>query len=336
MRFALLFASAVAAIAATSAVAGDKRCQLVKVAEWNLWQDHYRPIVDGAVNGQKVGILLDTGTFATFIRQAAATKLGLTLAPVTSGHGRIDGIRSYGIEGERRSEGAYISELRIGDAVRKDWLARITPVDSGDDIAVVLGYEFFHQLDVEFDLAHNVVRLFEPKDCERASLAYWAKDAIAVPLESGPRLQLWVAVNGKPLLAELETGTSVTVLSLEAATVAGLEPQSAGAAPGGCLGSRKNGLDTWFAQLDSFSVGDEVIRQPKIRVTDLWRNMKADRTWSSLPRRLQGLADVVLGVDFLRAHRVYVAHSQSKLYFSYVGGTVFPARAGKPCSQLPD
>ena len=32
---------------------------------------------------------------------------------------------------------------------------------------------------------------------------------------------------------------------------------------------------------------------------------------------------MLLGLDFLRAHRVLVAHSQRKLYFTYVGGPVF-------------
>jgi hypothetical protein len=35
---------------------------------------------------------------------------------------------------------------------------------------------------------------------------------------------------------------------------------------------------------------------------------------------------MLLGVDFLRSHRVLVAHSQRKLYFSYIGGTVFQPR----------
>jgi hypothetical protein len=32
---------------------------------------------------------------------------------------------------------------------------------------------------------------------------------------------------------------------------------------------------------------------------------------------------MLLGVDFLKAHRVLVAHSQRKIYFTYVGGPVF-------------
>lgn len=50
--------------------------------------------------------------------------------------------------------------------------------DPGYDVAVLLGEDFFDQVDLEFDLAHKAVRLFQPKDCDRVSLAYWASGDI--------------------------------------------------------------------------------------------------------------------------------------------------------------
>ncbi|MEA1674201.1 hypothetical protein [Nitrospirillum sp. BR 11163] len=35
------------------------------------------------------------------------------------------------------------------------------------------------------------------------------------------------------------------------------------------------------------------------------------------------MPDMLLGLDFLRAHRMFVAHSQHRIYFTYVGGPVF-------------
>jgi len=331
MKPAALLAICVMALAACGAASAA--CQLATIAEWKLRPDHYMPVVDGAINGQKIGILLDTGAFATGISRTAAAKLGLPPAPVTSEHGRIDGLRSFGVEGERRSGAALISELRIGDAVRKDWLARVTPLGHlGGDVALLLGYEFFYQLDVELDLAHDAVRLFQPKDCERAWLAYWSKDALAVPLESGARLQLPVSVNGKSLVAELDTGSASTWLTLEAMAAIGLS--ESGMTRAGCFISREDGRETWLAALESFAIGEEAIRKPQIRVVDLWRKMSDQDTATLIRRNLPGLADVLLGVDFLRSHRVYIAHSQRKFYFSYTGGTVFPVRTRKPCSEL--
>ena len=47
-----------------------------------------------------------------------------------------------------------------------------------------------------------------------------------------------------------------------------------------------------------------------------------------------GLPHMLLGADFLRAHRVLVARSQGRLYFTYSGGTVFPVGEEKTCQDL--
>lgn len=38
------------------------------------------------------------------------------------------------------------------------------------------------------------------------------------------------------------------------------------------------------------------------------------------------MPDIVLGADFLRAHRVLTAMSQRRFYLSHNGGEVFPPR----------
>ncbi len=57
--------------------------------------------------------------------------------------------------------------------------------------AFLLGYDFFDQVDVEFDLANNAVRMFQPRDCDGVSLAYWAKGGAGeVKLEADNRCSL--------------------------------------------------------------------------------------------------------------------------------------------------
>jgi hypothetical protein len=48
---------------------------------------------------------------------------------------------------------------------------------------------------------------------------------------------------------------------------------------------------------------------------------------------MAGQPDMLLGSDFLRAHRVLVARSQRKMYFTYAGGTVFLGAPSKGCNQ---
>jgi hypothetical protein len=69
----------------------------------------------------------------------------------------------------------------------------------------------------------------------------------------------------------------------------------------------------------------------KIRFGDTWKfsTFKGAGLLSSRPA---GLPDMLLGADFLRSHRVLIAHSQRKMYFTYAGGTVFPVSASMACS----
>jgi predicted aspartyl protease len=312
-------------------MSADGKCQLVKIAEWPVRSDSYGPVVDATINGQKVGVLLDTGANLSYIRRSAANKLGLSTSPKR-------GYRMFGIGGESQVEEALVDEFRIGDAAYKNWVALVAGEHQfAGDVAVLLGYDFFHQMDVEFDLPNKVVRLFEAKGCERASLAYWSVEAVQSPLETGKYIFLTVRINGKPFLAELDSGASLSALSLEAALQLNVTPQTPGVSAGGCVtGMGPVRVDHWIAPFESFRIGDEVIRSPRMRFGDLWQNTKYESTGSTIARRLNDLPDMLLGADFLRAHRVYVAHSQGKLYFSYSGGTVFPTTPGKPCSELKD
>jgi clan AA aspartic protease (TIGR02281 family) len=316
--------------AATWAMAGPSdKCQLVKITEWSVRKDHYRPVVDGSINGQKIGVLLDTGAFQTAILRPAAERLGLRRV-------MLDGQRVYGIGGETRAEAAYVDELNIAGSVRKDWPALVVGEHGfSGDVALLLGHEFFEQLDVEFDLAQRVVRLFQPQNCERAWLGYWSRNASMVPLETNSRIHLTVRINGQPILAMLDSGVGYSKLSREAALVLGATPDTPGARAAGCvygLGAQR--YDSWLAPFESFSLGDEVIRNPSLRFADVWRHNKREATGSNIPRSVSNVPEMLLGSDFLRAHRVYVAHSQRKLYFSYVGGKVFPDMPGKSCSEL--
>src|SRR5712671_666648 len=75
---------------------------------------HYRPVLDGAINGQKIGILLDTGAAMSLVLRSAAVKIGLTRY-------QAPGYRAFGIGGETRAETVHIDEFRIGQIARKNW-----------------------------------------------------------------------------------------------------------------------------------------------------------------------------------------------------------------------
>ena len=60
---------------------------------------------------------------------------------------------------------------------------------------------------------------------------------------------------------------------------------------------------------------------------DLFKDATYAEAGSRVSRQIGGIEDMILGLDFLRSHRVLIAHSQRKLYFTYIGGTVFQPRS---------
>ncbi len=305
------------------AVAAKSDCKFFQIADLPVRVVKNKLIVDGAINGQKIGIFIDTGTTTTMILRPATDRLGLE-------RHELRGYRIFGIGGETKAEYALIDEFKIGQASRKGWKMLVAGEhDFGEEVAVLLGEDFFGQIDVEFDLAHGAVRLFQPKNCDGVSLAYWTTEeprevAIDAIYEAQPRILLTVQINGQPVKAMLDSGAGTSLLTKLDAARLGVTPETAGvvAADGGRgLGPKQ--VNFWVGPFDSVVIGNEIINHTQIPFGDMYK----DETYTSLGSRVAKNVEqdqpMLLGADFLRAHRVLVSLSQRKMYFTYLGGPVF-------------
>ena len=314
------------------ALAAPSKCTLARVAEWPVRPGTGYAVVDGTINGQKIGVMLDTGAGTTMFSRPEAERLGLVRRD-------LRGARVVAIGGETHAEMVVVDEFAIGALVRKNLgllVAGEQPLR--DDVAVILGEDFFRHLDIEFDLAHDMIRLFQAHDCDNSSLAYWTQGGAAeVGLEidstGAPQIDLGVEVNGRRFLAQLDSGAYRSVLAQSAAESVGVTPTSAGVVTAGCFhGGGEKVIETWIGPFESFRIGPENIRDPKLYFADMWRYSTYTETGSRV-RRSGAHADMLLGADFLRAHRLLIAHSQRKMYFEYVSGTVFPTTPAPACDR---
>jgi predicted aspartyl protease len=317
-----------------SPVGAASGCALEPIDEWPVRQVGNRLIVDGAANGQRVAIMLGTGAQQSVMLRSAAERLNLH-------RDWVRGFPLFGLGGESRAEAVTVTDFQVGRFAFRGWQLQV-PIDQhlGDDFDVVLGEDFFSALDVEFDLAHNAVRLFTPRGgCDGVSLAYWAAEgANEVPMErvfgAHPQILLPVKIDGQPAQALLDTGATVSVLASRDARRVGLTPASPGVVAAAKLdGIGEERVDVWVGPLPSFSVGDETIVDVTMRFADIYGNVKYLLTGSRIPHGLGAEQPMLLGVDFLRAHRILVAHSQRKIYLTYVGGKVFEAHDVVPASS---
>ncbi len=322
-----LFAVAAFALLAslTEARAG---CQYQALGTLPLRQGEAYPIVDGTANGVPVRVLLDTGAGDMLMSPALAKRLRLPLGHTSREH--------YGVGGTTEVARVHLDSLTLG---KFEWtnVTLLVAQDAAPDMPdVIAGARFLLQHDLE--MTDKAITFFEPIDsieCYGAPLAYWAPDVpwidIALPTERHPQLSATVKINGHPVQAMVDTGAGSTVLDLQAARDLGGAPKSVEGTGGGIGGHR---FDWWHARFDSVAVGPEIVHNVNLSVADMWGAAIKDLHAFGASRFFSEQEQMLLGYDFLKAHRVLFAVSQHRLYFSYAGGPIF-ARPTQGSAAVP-
>jgi len=313
-----IYAGALALALVGNANAG---CKIVQLAEWPVSHANNRPRIEGKVNGQPVTVLIDTGASSTFVWRWTANELGLPLSGA-------QGIRVFGAGGEAQIAATMIKDLQIG-AYRASSVRLLAMGDeqgTKHESGMVLGDEFFSSFSTEFDVAHGVVRLLRPQGCKADQLAYWSSTYSQADLQpmrlQNPKILMDILVNGKHVSAMLDTGAPTSMLDLGVAERIGVKPGTAAEAiPAKGLAAKS--FATWVATFDSVSIGDETIRNVRLRVGDMFGKDTVAETGSRIARSAGELPEMLLGFDFLLSHRVLVLPKEHAVVFTYNGGPLF-------------
>jgi tetratricopeptide (TPR) repeat protein/predicted aspartyl protease len=313
---------ALLALAAVPIQATLAQCKIGIAAELKVTMEGMRPIVAAQINGRDARFVADSGAFFSIIGTGGAAEYNLETVPAPVGF--VLG----GVGGQTRASVTTVKDFTLAGVQVHNVQFLVGGGEPGGGAIGLLGQNLWRLADVEYDLANGVIRLVKPQGCDKhRPMAYWAKDGdaysamdIAWATADSPHTTGTVYLNGKRIRAIFDTGASASMLTLRAAKEAGVTERSSDAAKAGLwrgIGSRS--VQTWIAPFDTFKIGDEEIKHTRLR----FGNMAIAN------------ADMLIGADFFLSHRVYVASSQSKLYFTYNGGPVFnlaAAPAGGPRS----
>jgi tetratricopeptide (TPR) repeat protein len=307
MKTRVLILALALLLPAAEASAAPAGCTLSKVAELPVVMRGLRPTVPAKINGIEGKFLFDSGSSFSILNPASVPRFGLRETPsslVVSGAG-----------GRSRVRIATARDMVFGGATyqRPDFL--ISEKGLGEGVAGLLGANMVARADVEYDLANGVIRLFRAEGCKEASLAYWAGDKpfSVIDIENliaDAHIRGVASVNGVKMQVMFDTGASTSMIDLHAAERAGVTPTTAGVINGGAssgVGLRSYVQD-WIGPFASFKIGGEEIKNTRLRFGDI---------------DLEDNVGMLVGADFFLSHRVYVSHSQHKLYFTYNGGPVF-------------
>jgi predicted aspartyl protease len=305
--------------------AGDAACQLKVISEYHVIMDGNEALVDAEINGHPVRFKVDLGSANTLISRRGAEELGL------KPH-RMSNVTFYGVGGGEVPSETMIQDLKLGNAFAHnvDMLVVGRGLKSRRYIGL-LGQDFLSQADVEFDLANGAMRIIKPKDCDGDQVVYWGKAYSLAPImrSSDPNIvKVSVLLNGHPAIAQMDTGAYSSIVTTDMAERAGVKPTSENVdAAGLSTGISGNSVQTSVAVFPTFTIGDESIKNARLRIADMFHANVQKEIGLIVARSVGDFPDMLLGADFIRAHRIYVARSQGKIYFSYNGGPIFQVLA---------
>ena len=282
-------------------------CKLGLLAELPVTMNDLAPVVPAKVNGSDAWLIADTGAFFSMITPDSAARFGLKRSALP------EGMRVTGVTGVADVGMATAREFTfLGHALHNvEFMVGGSRMNGGAD--GLLGQNVLSIADVEFDFANGVIRLFKPVGCEHAILTYWDKTLSGSVLGTelttlnDPYIRTTASVDGARINVVFDTGTPRSILTMRAAKRSGQRPDGPGVVSAGRVGGiNRRAVDTWLAPFKSFRIGDEEIRNTQLRIGDIELD-----------------DDMLLGADFFLSHRIYLARSQHKIYFTYNGGPVF-------------
>ncbi|MBV8133709.1 MAG: clan AA aspartic protease [Alphaproteobacteria bacterium] len=279
-------------------VAAPGGCGAVRLGETTVATLRNAPLVTLSANGAPVTLVLDTGAEGTILTPAVAQRIGAQ-------HPRIEFQRQLrGIAGTLQTSEAELRTFTVGGVAIPWRRVRVAPVNVASvfsgPLDGVLGADSLSSFDVDLDLPGHRMILYEKQTCPAAAPA-WAEpyDRISAGRSMGDHLFFPVRLDGRRTDAFVDTGSQFTVLSSRAALALGVsETVLAHDRVATVRGAAAEQLAARVHRFLQLEIGAETIRNPEIIVTDV---------------RLSD-ADLVLGIDFLRARRIWFSYGSQQIF----------------------
>jgi predicted aspartyl protease len=243
------------------------------------------------VEDRKLFFLLDTGGTSTTIKWEDARALGL---PVRQAVRRLAGVGgsvlNFTVTGEKFS----IGDLRVEN---RPIYVETRPLAGADG---TLGPDILRNYDVEIDFIRGSLSLISPDYCAGPDRAGSA--VIALDVAQDGHVRLPVKIDGKTIMATLDTGSTISVIGMQAAALLGVYPNS----PDLALVHDAGRYRIYTHPFQTLEIGSLSVKNPRIAIAS--------------DRFLPGLgSDLVLGIDALRQMHLTIAYVEQRLYLKAEG-----------------
>lgn len=256
------------------------------------------------VNDVPATFILDTGAERTLMGEDVVRQLGLERDGWVASAVR-------GIAGIEERPNALPRSLRLGRAtLRRETLAGDTSVTvgplpmteiAGRPIAGLLGRDFLSPFDLDLDLPHHRLTLYDVHGCGVGFLPWTAPYAsIPASIPLGAALVVQVTVDGRPLRALVDSGASASLVTAPGMFRLGLTAGLLAHDPGGNgrgIGSKP--VPMHRHRFSELRVGAEITRDPVLWVASV---------------RVVPIVDLLLGADWLGPRHVWLSFATKKIF----------------------
>lgn len=279
-------------------------CDLVQVAQVPLELTNHVLVLPVSINGQAVGMLLDTGAQKSLLGEAAVRRLNLVRDTRSS-------TSLIGISGSSARPDARIDSMSIGGVALRVTRLPVNSFGGNQPFDGILGLDILRDYDLDIDGPNRLLTLYRVRRCEPADPP-WDEPARRIAgfsTRTGwPKLPF--KIDGIEGIGFLDTGASNTMITPRMAQRLGVT--EAALAIDRVINLHViAGDDTpshvhWF---ETAQIGPVVVQHPYAYVL------------GKEPPALDGsgnFGDGVIGLDILGSQRLWVSISTGRLYVARV------------------
>jgi predicted aspartyl protease len=277
--------------------AAAQDCRPARLAELKIGLMGNVPIATVRINGAPAELLFDTGAERTVLTAQAAKRLGIE--PHYEYARRMRSLDSAVASGDAKLRSLDFGTTEFRDVRILVGAVSLPKVD-GKALDGLLGADFFTSFEVDLDLEHRRVTLFEPAPCPLTAPVWRSPYAtIKANLSLHDRLFFPVGLDGHKIDALIDTGAQLTTLDTDAAAAIGVDAAELARDPVADLrGAAAEEVEARAHRFAELQIDGERLRDQVIVVT---------------PLDLQD-ADLVLGSDFLHWQRVWLSYPTHQIF----------------------
>ncbi|MCW3476833.1 retroviral-like aspartic protease family protein [Limobrevibacterium gyesilva] len=261
------------------------------------------PLVKASIKGKPTTFILDTGADSVVLTETALRRLDLE-----TDAGNI--LAGRGAGGESRFFAGKLRDFEIAGIPVPDHPVRVlprnSPIGGQEMIDGLFGASVLSAFEIDLDLPRRRVTLYAGRMCPDTTVPPWTGPYTTIDASASNRgrFMIPVVLDGRPLMALLDTGAAASLVARDVAAALGVTPEMLARDPSTRLvGTGPSTPTAHFHRFREIKVGDETFPAPAMLVTD----------------RPEPGIDMIIGSDYLGGRRIWLSYARKRVFIDRSG-----------------